>query len=65
MLIVIVFSFVVSFVIFKIINLIQPIRVSSEEEEEGLDASQHNEKYFQGTLIVASTGMEIEHEPTT
>ncbi|AOM78262.1 ammonium transporter [Pedobacter steynii] len=64
-LIVIVFSFVVSFVIFKFINLIQPIRVSSEEEEEGLDASQHNEKYFQGTLIVASTGMEIEQEPTT
>ncbi|RQO71680.1 ammonia channel protein [Pedobacter sp. KBW06] len=64
-LIVIAFSFVVSFVIFKFINLIQPIRVTSEEEEEGLDASQHNEKYFQGTLIVASTGMEIEHEPTT
>jgi len=64
-LIVIAFSFVVSFIIFKFINLIQPIRVTSEEEEEGLDASQHNEKYFQGTLIVASTGMEIEHEPTT
>lgn len=64
-LIVIAFSFVVSFIIFKFINLIQPIRVSSEEEEEGLDASQHNEKYFQGTLIVASTGMEMEHEPTT
>lgn len=64
-LIVIAFSFVVSFLIFKVVNLIQPIRVTSEEEEEGLDASQHNEKYFQGTLIVASTGMEIEHEPTT
>ncbi|SHF87117.1 ammonium transporter [Pedobacter caeni] len=64
-LIVIAFSFVVSFIIFKFINLIQPIRVSSEEEEEGLDASQHNEKYFQGTLIVASTGMEMEQEPTT
>lgn len=64
-LIVIAFSFVVSFIIFKFINLIQPIRVTSEEEEEGLDASQHNEKYFQGTLIVASTGMEIEQEPNT
>ncbi len=52
-LIVVVFSFVVSFAIFKFINLIQPIRVSSEEEEEGLDASQHDEKYSQGTLIVA------------
>ncbi|MEJ2904868.1 ammonium transporter [Pedobacter panaciterrae] len=59
--IVIIFSFVVSFIIFKLINVVQPIRVTSEEEEEGLDASQHNEKYSQGTLIVASTGAEIEN----
>lgn len=59
--IVIIFSFVVSFIVFKLINLVQPIRVTSEEEEEGLDASQHNEKYTQGTLIVASTGAEIEN----
>lgn len=59
--IVIIFSFVVSFIVFKLINLVQPIRVTSEEEEEGLDASQHNEKYSQGTLIVASTGAEIEN----
>jgi Amt family ammonium transporter len=39
-------------VIFKFINLIQPIRVSEEEEEMGLDESQHNEKYSQGTLLV-------------
>jgi Amt family ammonium transporter len=58
--IVVIFSFVMSFIIFKIINVIQPIRVTSEEEEEGLDASQHNEKYFQGTLIVASTGLEVD-----
>jgi Amt family ammonium transporter len=57
-----VFSFVVSFLIFKIINTFQPIRVSSEEEEEGLDVSQHNEKYSQGTLIVVSTGVEVEHQ---
>jgi len=55
--IVVVFSFVVSFAIFKLINLVQPIRVSAEEEEEGLDASQHDEKYTQGTLIVA--GQEV------
>ena len=60
--IVIAFSFVMSFVIFKLINLVQPIRVTSEEEEEGLDASQHNEKYSQGTLILAATGEEIENE---
>jgi Amt family ammonium transporter len=60
-LIVIVFSFVVSYVIFKLVNLIQPIRVTSEEEEEGLDASQHNEKYTQGTLVVSATGKEMEN----
>jgi Amt family ammonium transporter len=64
-LIVIVFSFVVSFVIFKFINLLQPIRVTSEEEEEGLDASQHNEKYLQGTLIISTTGVEIDAPSTT
>jgi Amt family ammonium transporter len=55
--IVVAFSFVASFIIFKLINLVQPIRVTSEEEEEGLDASQHDEKYSQGTLIVA--GQEV------
>eukprot|EP01132_Coremiostelium_polycephalum_P013513 gene13513-16462_t len=61
-LIVILFSFIMAFVIFKLINLIQPIRVTSEEEEAGLDASQHDEKYFQGTLIVASTGLELDQD---
>ena len=63
--IVILFSFVMSFMIFKVINLIQPIRVTSEEEEEGLDASQHNEKYSQGTLVVLETGLEYDHETAT
>ncbi len=54
--IVVTFSFVGSFLIFKLINFIQPIRVSQEDEEEGLDASQHNEKYSQGTLIVSDNG---------
>jgi len=39
------YSFIVSFLIFKFINLIQPLRVSEEEEELGLDATQHDEKY--------------------
>ena len=43
--IVVTYSFTVSFLIFKFINFILPIRVSSEEEELGLDATQHNEKY--------------------
>lgn len=48
------YSFAVSFIIFKLINFIVPIRVSDEEEEAGLDASQHDEKYLQGTLIVTN-----------
>ena len=48
------YSFVFSFVIFKFINAVVPMRVSDREEEEGLDASQHNEKYLQGTLLVAT-----------
>ncbi len=38
LLIVVPFSFCVSFLIFKFINLILPIRVSKTEEEEGLGA---------------------------
>lgn len=54
MAIVVGYSFVASFLIFKFINFILPLRVSSEDEEIGLDASQHNEKvsarYFAGKL---------------
>ena len=50
------YSFAVGFVIFKIINLIYPIRVSEDEEEAGLDESQHGEKYLQGTLLVKNGG---------
>jgi Amt family ammonium transporter len=45
MVVAVVYSFVVSFLIFKFINLIQPLRVTEEEEELGLDATQHDEKY--------------------
>ncbi len=46
------YSVIVSYLIFKLINAIEPIRVSSADEELGLDASQHNESYTQGTLLV-------------
>jgi Amt family ammonium transporter len=52
MAIVVTYSFVVSFLIFKFINFILPLRVTKEEEELGLDETQHNEKYMQGTLLV-------------
>jgi ammonium transporter, Amt family len=50
--IVAVYAFTVSFLIFKFINFILPLRVTSEEEELGLDYTQHDEKYLQGTLLV-------------
>src|SRR5579871_874685 len=56
------YSFVVSYGIFKFINFIVPLRVSESEEEEGLDASQHDEKYTQGTLLIATPKGLEEHE---
>ncbi|MFT3843448.1 MAG: ammonium transporter [Lacibacter sp.] len=62
--IVVAYSFTVSFAIFKFINFMLPIRVSEEEEELGLDATQHDEKYLQGTLLVAKNG-KVEEEPVS
>ena len=56
------YSFVMSFIIFKVINLILPMRVNEKEEAEGLDASQHDEKYVQGTLLVQNNGL-VEERP--
>ncbi|MCA0237473.1 MAG: ammonium transporter [Bacteroidetes bacterium] len=57
------YSAAVSFLIFKLINLIEPLRVSSEDEELGLDASQHNEKYVQGTLLVPQPNGKVAEVP--
>ncbi|HKG70140.1 MAG TPA: ammonium transporter [Segetibacter sp.] len=54
--IVVSYSFIASYAIFKFINYILPMRVSSEDEELGLDATQHNEKYMQGTLLIHNNG---------
>jgi ammonium transporter, Amt family len=54
--IVVTYSFAMSFAIFKFINFILPIRVSQEDELLGLDASQHDENYTQGTLLVKNDG---------
>lgn len=64
MLIAVGFSFTVSYLIFKFINYVLPLRVSSEDEEKGLDESQHNEKYMQGTLLIHSNGKVKELEVT-
>jgi len=50
LLVVVSYSFVVSLAIFKFIDLILPLRVSEEEEEMGLDFTQHAEKYGRAPL---------------
>ncbi|MEO8762997.1 MAG: ammonia channel protein, partial [Ginsengibacter sp.] len=42
-LLVVVFSIVMGFIVFKIVDMIVPLRVSPEEEEAGLDITQHFE----------------------
>lgn len=52
LLLVVGYSFAVSFLIFKFIGFILPLRVSTEEEALGLDATQHDEKYGRAPLTV-------------
>ncbi len=40
------FAFFGSFVLLRLINLVTPVRVSAEEEERGLDQSQHGEEAY-------------------
>ncbi len=43
---VIVYSFVVSFVLLKVVGLFVPLRATDEQEVEGLDISQHGEEAY-------------------
>lgn len=56
LLLVVGYSFTVSYGIFKLINLIHPLRVTEEEEEMGLDVSQHNENYHPSLISVSDNG---------
>jgi Amt family ammonium transporter len=56
LLLVVVYSFTVSYGIFKLINFIHPLRVSEEEEELGLDVTQHNENYHPSLISVSDNG---------
>jgi Amt family ammonium transporter len=42
----IIYSFVMTFIIAKILDVVVGLRVSEDEEEGGLDSSQHGEKAF-------------------
>ncbi|WP_295126957.1 ammonium transporter [uncultured Chitinophaga sp.] len=60
--IVVSYSLVMSFLIFKLINLIHPLRVTDEEELQGLDATQHNEQYHPNNMKIAGNGELKEEE---
>jgi len=56
LLLVVTYSFVVSWLIFKFINFIHPLRVTEQEEELGLDVTQHNEIYHPQNLSINGQG---------
>jgi Amt family ammonium transporter len=56
LLLVVTYSFAMSYGIFKLINLIHPIRVSEDEEALGLDVTQHNENYHPALMTVTDNG---------
>ncbi|QEH39906.1 ammonium transporter [Chitinophaga sp. XS-30] len=63
LLLVVAYSFTVSWAIFKLINMIHPLRVTEEEEELGLDVTQHNEIYHPNNLSINGNGHLKEQEP--
>ncbi|MGN7719832.1 ammonium transporter [Chitinophaga sp. 22620] len=62
LLLVVAYSFTVSWLIFKVINLIHPLRVTEEEEELGLDVTQHNEIYHPNMMSINGHGKIAEEE---
>ena len=40
------YTLIISFGLFKLVNFITPIRVREDQEERGLDASQHGENFI-------------------
>ncbi|RBL93275.1 ammonium transporter [Chitinophaga flava] len=62
LLLVVGYSFIMSVAIFKLINLIHPLRVSEDEEALGLDVTQHNEHYHPAMMSVTDNGTLKEEE---
>ncbi|WP_109695300.1 ammonium transporter [Chitinophaga deserti] len=62
LLLVVGYSFAVSWAIFKFINYVHPLRVTDEEEELGLDVTQHNEAYHPNLMKVGTNGSLTEEE---
>ena len=45
-LLVVIYTLEMSYLLFKFVNLITPLRVREDQEERGLDASQHRENFY-------------------
>ncbi len=52
------FSFFGSYILYKLTDWIIPMRVTAEEEEQGLDMSQHGESIMDGDLLLQVRDME-------
>jgi Amt family ammonium transporter len=52
------FAFFGSFILYKLTDWIIPMRVTSDEEEQGLDLSQHGESLIDGDLLLQAKGEE-------
>ena len=52
------YVFVVSYAIFKLVDLVTPMRVTADDEEEGLDRSQHGETIFASEASLGLAGGE-------
>jgi Amt family ammonium transporter len=48
-----VFAFVVSLILYKVTDLIIPLRVTPEQEDVGLDLSQHGETALGADLLTS------------
>ncbi|WP_160678161.1 ammonium transporter [Clostridium sp. C8-1-8] len=44
------YSVIITFIILKVMNAVSPIRVKSEDEQAGLDVSQHGEEAYGGII---------------
>jgi Amt family ammonium transporter len=56
------FSFIVSLILYKLTDLIIPLRVTEEQEDEGLDLTQHGERAVTlGSLLTNGHG-KVHHE---
>jgi Amt family ammonium transporter len=60
-----VYSFVVTFAILKVLDVVMGLRVSEEEEIVGLDASQHGERAYLLDGGSSYAGIPVTPEPVT